>query len=166
MDSGDVVLTPKRSSLIWPSVGSLILLLLAIWFRGDNPPMAWLGIFVFGLALVVFSVSLLPGSAFLRITTDGFQDRSLFRDRFYKWEDIAAFVPYKPSPRARLWRVGFRYRVGYVPPKGRAGRLGVAAARSLTGVEGGVSSNFGRSAQDLADLLNARLEQSRGLGHA
>jgi hypothetical protein len=166
MESEELVLKPSTASLLWPLVACLAFVAIGAWMLGSSPGMGWLVIVVFGLGLVVLSVQLLPGSSQLRIGPDGFQERSLFRARSFRWQDIKGFVPYRASPRTRVWRVGFFYRDDYVPPKGRAGRLGVAAARSLAGVEGGLSSNFGRSAQELADLLNSRLQQAHGSGEA
>jgi hypothetical protein len=163
MDAGELVLQAERRPLIWPLVGSLAFVVIGAWMVGTGSALGWVVIVFFGVGLVVFPLAMLPGSASLRIGRDGYVVRWMFRDRAESWEHIKIFVPSRLPSITPQWRVGFLYHEWYVPRGGRAGRGGLAASTSLSGLHGRLPNNFGLSAQELADLLNTRLTEYRSI---
>ncbi|MDR0673859.1 MAG: hypothetical protein LBF93_09465 [Zoogloeaceae bacterium] len=101
----------------------------------------------FGLASLVFALSLMPGSVFLRLEPEDMTIRSLYRTWRVRRSDISAFF---------VARIGGREMVcwDYLPTYAGQ-RHGRAFSRGLTGVEAGLPDTYGRSAGELADLLNA-----------
>jgi len=112
----------------------------------DSRSMGWFVVIFFGLCTVIFITILLPNSAYLRLTHDGLETRSLFRSSKLQWSDVAAF---------RAGRIGLNAMVliEYAPSYRRA-RTGRAVATALTGAGGALPDTYGRSAKALASLLN------------
>jgi hypothetical protein len=123
--------------------------------RGGKPE-GYLGLAFFGLCALVAAAMLLPGTAYLRLTRDGFEVRSLFRSRQTRWADVGEL---------RAGRIGLNAMVvfNFAPTYARAKKLR-AVASVLTGVEGAIPDTYGYSAKDLAGLLNqwrSRAAQTR-----
>src|SRR5688572_24515151 len=62
-----------------------------IWMDPDEP---WVGgstAVFFGLCGLVGLVTLLPGSSYLTLTTQGFWFAGLFRKHFVAWKDVVSF---------------------------------------------------------------------------
>jgi len=113
--------------------------------RGDA--FGWVCIALFGAGMLVFLVTLLPGSSYLELRRDGFEMCSLYRKWFVRWSDVQLFFPQRiASTRMVCWN--------YLP--GHAGQVrGRRFSASLTGVEAGLPDTYGRSADELAELMNA-----------
>jgi hypothetical protein len=114
----------------------------------DGQAKGWFVISVFALSTLISIGLLLPGRAYLRITPEGFEMRSLFRSLQLRWTDVAGF---------RAGRIGlnkmvlFNYAASYTrSPKARA------LATALTGTEAALPDTYGYTADDLAALLNDR----------
>lgn len=157
MDSSPCVLHPSRTKSVALLGGSLLFVLCGIWLREEGPVAAWLTIVLFGLAAVVFSVNLLPGSSYLKLTSEGFEQRVLFRTHEEAWKDIQHFEAYRnPTSSSRL--------VGYVYDPDCASTAGGAArkiSRSLVGLDGALPDTYGMSADELAALMNDWLERNK-----
>ncbi len=64
-------------------LGSLAFVGAGFLMLSDSPITGCLSIIFFGLCAVVFAVSLLPNSSYLRLTPEGFTVCSMFRSRLY-----------------------------------------------------------------------------------
>jgi Bacterial PH domain len=93
----------------------------------------------------MFGTSLLPGAAHLRLDEEGFTMCNLFRKGRLRWREVRDFRPYS-VPGGTF--VGFDLTDGTFP-------LGRFAARSLSGVEGGLPDTYGLDPEELAAVLNA-----------
>jgi len=111
------------------------------------------GIVFFGLGIVVALLQLLPGSAYLELDERGFTTCTMFRKNFIAWADVGKFFPLSLDVRARKM-VAFNYAPGLQPhPTTRKFLTAIA------GAEGALPDTYGRSAEDLAELLNAIREE-------
>jgi hypothetical protein len=144
-------LYPRRTKWILAVLGSGVFNAAGIaMIAGGNRS----GFFVagfFGLCFVAGFVSLWPSSSYLELDSEGFVIRNLFQETRSPWSDIESFS---------VRRIGLRRMVGitfaphYAPlAKSRA------AVRSVVGVEGSFPDTYGRSADELARLLNEYLEK-------
>lgn len=106
----------------------------------------WLPALFFGLGVVVFGVILLPNSAYLRVSQDGFTVCSLFRAHSYRWSDVGPFTVDRIGPNRM---VVFNFSDQY-----RALPLARKAASAITGYEGALPDSYGMSLEELACLLN------------
>lgn len=106
----------------------------------------WLVLSFFGLGTALFTLLLLPGSEYLRLTAEGFELRSLWRTHRQRWSDIAAFYA---GRIARNAMVLIDYAPAYTGQR-RARRF----ATGLAGTEGALPDTYGYSAEALAELLN------------
>ena len=119
---------------------------LGIHLVRENPIIGWLTIVFFGLGVVVFAISVVPGSSFLQLRDEGLTLRSLYRTWHVSWLDTSEFF---------VARVGGRQMVCWnYSPSFVGQRLGRAMSRGIAGVEAGLPDTYGRSATELAQLLN------------
>jgi len=114
--------------------------------RGDNPALMWLVSGFFGLGAVVFIINLIPGSSFLELTAQGFTFRALYRTWHVPWTDVDGFLVANVGGRDM---VCWNYAPGYDKQK-----FGRRLSSGLSGVEAGLPDTYGRSAGELAQLLN------------
>lgn len=120
----------------------------------EHPVIGWLNIVFFGFGVVVFGLSLAPSSNSLCLGADGLTVRSLYRTWHVGWSDVSGFF---------VARIGGRQMVCWNYSPSYAGEhRGRAISRGLTGVEAGLPETYGRSAVELADLLNALRLQHDG----
>lgn len=108
--------------------------------------MFWVTVTFFGFGCLLSLVKLVSPWDVLRLTPHGYEEHVLFRSSHVAWKDIDHFI---------------RYQVGATPMVGivfagsydrevRARRF----ARSFAGMEGALSDAYGKSAEELAQLLN------------
>ncbi len=112
--------------------------------RGDN--IGWFASILFGLGCIVFILLLIPNSAYLQISEKGFEVRSLFRNHFTPWEDVEEFGS---GYIGRNKLVIFNYSQNH-----NKYSLVKKIGRSISGVEGALPDTYGKSAEELAELLN------------
>jgi hypothetical protein len=116
------------------------------WMILSGEPIGWFPALFFGLCAVVFGVILLPNSAYLRVSQDGFTVCSLFRAQSYRWSDVGPFTVGRIGPnRMVVFNFSDQYRAA---PRARK------LASALTGYEGALPDSYGMSLEDLASLLN------------
>lgn len=113
-----------------------------------DPFMAYSGIVFFGLGVVIALLHLLPNSSYLELEERGFTTCTMFRKHFVPWQDIAEFFPISLDHRAKPM-VAWRYAPGYT--RHATARKLVTA---LAGAEAALPDTYGRSAAELAELLN------------
>jgi hypothetical protein len=140
--------------LLRPSRGkALLMLTIGVAFTAggallvrEGKTLGWFVLIFFALCTVIFVTLLLPNAAYLKLSPEGFEVRSMFRSFRNRWSDVASF---------HAGRVGLNPMVMITfAPSYAAGRKVRAVAEALTGGEGGLPDTYGRSAKDLAELLN------------
>jgi len=129
-------------------LGSAAFVVAGFFVLPTHPVAAYQGIVFFGLGVLVAVIQLLPNSSYLELDERGFTTCTMFRKSFVRWDDVAEFVPYTLGARTRK-RVAFRYAATYQPHATSRKFL-----RTLAGVDGALPDTYGRSAEDLAALLN------------
>lgn len=165
-----IVLWPSRakwllvaSSSLGMAVASASLLQKDGWIQA----VAWLGVVLFGLCVVVCMVHLLPGASYLHVTPDGFTFRSLFKAHAFHFADVKEFAVWrsKPAspptlahkflPRSAVTQkfVMFNFEDGARAAAGSP-KLREMSVK-LSGYEGALPDSYGRTHEELADLLNA-----------
>ncbi|HLY57017.1 MAG TPA: hypothetical protein VKS60_15740 [Stellaceae bacterium] len=153
MSSESIILRPRR--LKWSLILLVCLGFLAIGIVGaatDGGPGLVFCAVVFGIGSVIAVVQLLPGASFLRLEPAGFTARSLFRDHFVAWHDVAGFGVADVAGRKM---VGYDLVPGAAPPPGLA-KLNVAIA----GCQAALPDTYGLTAEALAALMNERLGEA------
>jgi len=136
-------------------VGSAFVVAAAWFVWPTRPIVATLAIAFFGLGVVVAVVGLLPGSSYLELDERGFTLCTLFRKSFQRWDDVAEFFPIRLDGRGSPM-VAVRYAPGFT-----ANAAARRFAKTLAGAEGALPDTYGRSAAELAELLNkVRAERS------
>jgi hypothetical protein len=152
---------PSRMNWIVGTLACAIMTAASIWVIADGNWFGYVGTAFFGLGLVVSLLLLWPSSSFLELDDSGLLIRNLFRDSRFSWTAIEIF-------EAR--RLGVRKMVTFkfVPQYGESPSVR-ATAHALSGLEGGLPDTYGRSAEELALMLNEYLQkyrQSATHGHA
>lgn len=144
--SSTLLLRPRRAKWLLLLVASLAFTVVGGLMIRDGEAKGWFVAAVFGLSTLVAGGLLLPGSAYLRLTPDGFEMRSLFRSSRTRWADVAGF---------RAGRIGLNKLVlfSYVPSYTRSATAR-ALASALTGTEAALPDTYGYTAEALAELLD------------
>ena len=161
---------PTKDEILRPRKGTWALVLLIsaafvpIGFLMVRDPassrerfLAYGGIVFFGLCAAVALIQFIPGSSFLRISSDGITVRSMWRTTFYRWSDIERFGVAELSTGHRQLLVGLDFSASY-PHRDRAQTV-KRINRTLTGFEGALPDNYGRDCAELAAHLNQLREQ-------
>jgi hypothetical protein len=111
----------------------------------DGHVLGWLVFLFFGAGVVVFFLSLLPGSSYLELDSAGFTVCALFKPRTTRWHEVTAF---------RVGRVGTRKSVVFDFTELQQGRaLAREAAALLEDCEGALPGTYGLSAEELAQVM-------------
>ena len=152
-----MTLYPKRSSAIWLLLGCAIFVALGLVMGSSGEPMGFLAAAFFGLGIPVAAIQLMPGSAFLHIDKDGITFSSLFKKSFVPWTDIDEFFVVTQKYEGVRTReiVGFNYAPDY--DRARTART---VAKMIGKSEGALPDTYGKTAEELARLLNAGLQEA------
>jgi hypothetical protein len=153
-----LTLFPRRRSAIVLLVLSTAFVAVGIWMARTGESFGYASIACFGLGIPIAVIQLLPGSTFLRIDENGITFANLFRKTSLPWSAFDRFVVVvirKGGLKAHEM-VGF----DFAPTYDRA-KVGRAIAHALAGCEGALPDTYGRKADDLAALLNARLREAQ-----
>lgn len=120
--------------------------------------LGFLGAGFFGLGIPLGIIQLCPGSTYPQIDATGFTFCHLFRKTSVPWSIIDEFfvVTLKQKGVSVHKMVGFNF----VPSYDRA-RLGRCVAKLISKGEGALPDTCGRSAEELAELLNSYLQRAR-----
>jgi len=130
----------------------LILLIVSIGFcveglkmiqTGDHT--GWLLTVFFGAGVIIFCVTLLPGSSYLELDPAGFTVCSLFRSRTTRWSEIDEF---------RVAELGTRKSVVFNYSKHRFEKFIQKASYVIADCEGALPDTYGLSADALAAMMN------------
>ena len=120
------------------------------------PIAGYAAIAFFGLGVVVGLIQLLPNSSYLELEERGFTICNLFRKSFLPWQEIAEFFPMTVGGSGRPM-VAVRFA-----PGSKVSATVRTFAVAIGGAEGALPDTYGRSAAELAELLNrVRAERNR-----
>ena len=147
-----LILRPRRLKLALYGVLSAAFTVGGVLMILDNDKGGWFVSAFFGLCTLVFIGLLMPGSASLTLTREGFHVRSLWRGGFTAWSEVERFG---------VARLGHRTMVTY-DLLDAAGRRKGGYVRRLTGVEAALPDTYGMPAENLARLMNAWRERALG----
>lgn len=161
--SNDEILRPRKGT--WALVLLICAAFVSIGFLMVRDPgsssrerfWAYGGIVFFGLCAAAALIQFVPGSSFLRISSDGITVRSMWRTTFYQWSDIERFGVAEFSTGQRQRLVGLDFSASY-PHRDKAQTI-KRINRTLTGFEGALPDNYGRDCAKLAAHLNQLREQ-------
>ena len=152
-------LYPKRSSAIWLLLACSVFVTIGVKLGLSGEWPGYLCAAFFGLGIPVAVIQMLPGSTFLVIDAEGITFANLFRQTSLPWSVFDTFFVVTLSQTGVKVRemVGFNF----VPTYDRA-KLGRAVAKALSKCEGALPDTYGKKAEELAAILNARLQAARG----
>ncbi len=136
---------PSKLKYFLLLIGSILLTLAGIWITNETS-LGWFVIIFFGICGIVLIVGLLPNASYLRISDKGFEICSLFKSVFINWTEVTQFGSQYFGPKKM---VIFNYTPGH-PHFETARRI----AKNLIGTEGALPDTYGKSADELAKLLN------------
>lgn len=144
------VLRPSRGKSLLVLMGSGLFVAGGWWMILDGNWWGWPAVAFFGLGVIASAVMLVPGYAYLRITSEGLTVGSFFRSFTYRWNDIERF---------EVWNrmVAFNFVADF--DRQSTGRK---IATLLSGYEGALPA-LGMSCEELAALLNRYKERASAL---
>lgn len=141
-----LTLYPKKERFIFLFFMSLLFCIGGYWMVHNGNSFGWVAIAFFGIGLVIFPLSLLPNSTYLKLTAEGFELKTPIKSHFTKWSDVDTFfVGYIGSNKS----VVFNYSASYTRQA-----TGRELSKALTGAEGAIGNNYDRSSDELAALMN------------
>jgi hypothetical protein len=143
-----VRLRTTRKSVLLLLLGSGAFVVAGFFVLPTHPAAAYGAIAFFGLGVVVAVVQLLPGSSYLELDERGFMTCTMFRKGFVPWQDVGEFYPCT-IPSSTRAMVAYRFAPGYTPQATTRKVL-----NALAGAEAALPDTYGRSAKELAELLN------------
>lgn len=132
---------------------SLLLLVCAafvtigVFILDNNPVIGWGSTIFFGMGLIVALIQFYPNAAYLKLTDEGFEVKSLFRSSFTKWMDIKDIRKGQIKGTKMIF---FDYTDNH-----KKWNTGKKVAKSLSGNEGAVQSSYNISTDNLLELMRA-----------
>jgi hypothetical protein len=153
-----LTLRPRKLTLILLLLGGLMFVVAGIFMAREGNWMGYACIAFFGLVIPLSIIQMLPGSAYLKLDTEGFTIRHVFRTRFIPWSWVDEFLVININPMsfAKMKRVG----VNFLHPEGQTS-VYREISKGLSGSEDMLPDTYGKKAEELAALLNARLLKAR-----
>ncbi len=142
----ELTLRPRRLKYLLLALFSGGFAIAGAFMVRDAERLGWAEILFFGTGAIVFGLLLLPGSAYLKLDSAGFTFCSLFRAHFTRWSEVDSFAVGMVGTR-RL--VVFNFNEMH---RGQDHLRKVAAA--ISGYEAALPDTYGRTAADLAALMN------------
>lgn len=126
--------------------------------------LGWAGTILFGMFGPITIPHLFPGSNSLTIDSKGFTVCSMWRTQSFLWSDVKTFAVI----RHRGGRTSTKFvGIAFDPRSSQLAQSDVLSRLSATqsGCESLLPSDYGVGHEQLADLLNDRLDQFRSGGH-
>lgn len=120
-----------------------------VMLKSNEFLLGWVTTIFFGSGLVVSVLSFIPNSAYIVLTSEGIKAKELFKSYTIKWQDIQEFKIYELPGFVSSKLVGYDYSDSYKKQNNLR-----AFSKGFTGVEAGLSDNYGYKAEKLASLLN------------
>lgn len=86
-----LIIRPKRLKFLKLLAISTGFVVLGAFLIREGEPIGWATVLFFGVGIIVFSLMLLPGSAYLKLDRDGFTICSLYRSHSARWDEVERF---------------------------------------------------------------------------
>jgi hypothetical protein len=141
----------KLKPTIWKPLFSLVsgLGFVALGFylifeKGNN--FGWFTVVLFGLIVILSLLQFIPNSSYLIINDKGLKIKTLFRTSELSWDDIDNFYTKKVFFQ--------KFVMVKFSPNFQGKFLGVAVEKQLTNRENALPENYGKSTEELSNLLN------------
>lgn len=150
-NSSTLTLYPSKIKTFLFLIVSIALTAIGVGMVNHNEHMAWLVLLLSFMSAIAFAITLLPNSSYLHISDQGFEMRSLYRSGFIKWDEVEQFESKYIGIKKM---VTFCYSQKY--PKFKIVRNMV---KTITNTEGALPDTYGKSAEELAKLLNDNRNQ-------
>jgi hypothetical protein len=129
--------------LLIPSAGFVVS---GVFMVRAADPIGWAVVLLFGAGVVVFCLTLLPGSAYLRLDPAGFTVCTLYRAHSTRWFEVESF---------NVARIGSRKMVVFNFSDLHPGQEFVRKLSSaVSGYEAALPETYGLSAEELAAIMN------------
>lgn len=142
----DITFYPKKGKILLLLFIFLLSTAFGIWMLTQEHRKAWYVITVFSFCSLMTIAALLPQSNYLRLSTEGFTVRSWFVNSFTPWTDVDRFA----AEYVGLNKiVVFNYSHAH-----RKNKIAKFLAQHIKGFEAALPHNYGKKAEDLANLLN------------
>ena len=141
-----LTLYPSKRRTILLLIISLVFTAGGVWMISEGKPEGWLGAIFFGVCTLFSILKLVPNSSCLRISEKGFEIRSLFRGTFIRWNEVDQF---ESGYMGHTKKVFFNFSVQHSNAE-----TGKKVAKFLAGFEGMLPDTYGKSADELAQLMN------------
>lgn len=149
---GPVTLKPSRRKWLFMALIGGAFTATGLFLMPKAEVWTWLGVGFFGFGTLVAIITLLPGSAGLRLSRDGFLVTSLFRGHFVAWAQATDFVADPVAPARKKM-------VLYNDAGSKNSRYGKIST-GLVGRSGGMPDTYGMSADALAGLMSRWRERA------
>lgn len=146
-----LTLYPSKRKTFLFLLTSIILMFGGILMIGGGETIGWFVAIFFGIGCLFFITTLLPNSSYLRITNKELEIRTLFKSNHAKWDEVDHFGTEYIGPKKM---VVFNYASSHTKFK-----TGKKITKTLTGIDGALPDTYGKSAENLAKLLNDRKEK-------
>lgn len=159
-NSDEIILTSSR-------IKSFIFLLISLVFVAGSIEMihspskashvwtGWLGVLFCGIGAILFTLNLIPGASYLKISPNGLQICNLWKKTTYDWSDIKEFYVEKNTSNYRgishKWKLVSFETSSSVNNKNRNNW-----AKLFTHNVGSLPDNYSIQHEDLAELLNEK----------
>ena len=153
-----MTLYPKRSQAVRFFFLCGIFVAIGIWMGLTGEWVGYLIAGFFGLGVVNFIVQLIPGRAYLRLDFEGFTFCSLYRKTTLPWSAIDGFhvVVMRQTGMKVHELVGFNFLPSY-----DRSQVARQISNAVAECEGGLPNTYGKSAGELAHLMNEHLYKWR-----
>lgn len=135
----------KRSTILWLLV-CILFVFAGYWLIQSGSLVGWATAILFGIGAVVFTVTLLPNSSYLRISKQGLEIRTLYKSGFINWSDVERFDAGSIGSNKMVLVSYTAEHTKYQTAK--------SVARFLAGTEGALPDTYGHTAEQLAEKLN------------
>lgn len=147
MEKLPLILRPSKLKTLVLLIICLVFSLGGIFLIREGNNMGWLVFSFFFIGVIVFIITLLPNSSYLKISVEGIEIKTLFKkSQMISWGVIdefgAAYIGVNKM-------VTINFNENYNQQK-----VGRNVASSLTGFEGALPDTYGMDASKLANLLN------------
>lgn len=151
---------PDRLKHVGLLAASLIFVAIGIWMGVGGDWVGFLCAAFFGLGIPIFTIQMLPGASFIRLSEDDFEFCSLFRASVIKWSDVSEFgIITQRQMGAKVHEmVGWNY---IRTPEKRS--LGRSISSSIAGMEAGLPYTYGHSVEELLGIMEAYWRNSKAV---
>lgn len=141
-----IMLRPSRGKAVRMLLVSVACLSVSLWVAQEHALSGYFGVAFCLIASVVFTLQLVPGSSYLRLTSDGFTFCSLYRSHTVQWQHAGEFG---------VAHLGTKKLVGWNPSVAYKSSGLATASKAISGYIAALPDTYGQSAEGLCELLNS-----------